>query len=92
MREKKAIYTLMTVNQGRFWLPGDTCQCLETLLFATAECVGRLLASSWWRPGMMPNMTIHKTVAYNKGLWAPMLTVPRPESPIIDKLVDENWG
>ena len=71
MREKKAIYTLVTVNQGSFWLPGGTCQCLEMLLFATTECVGRLLASSWWRPGMMPNMTIHKTVSYNKGLCGP---------------------
>lgn len=61
----------MIFNQGRFWLPGDTCQCLEMLLFATAERVGRLLASSGWRPGMKPNMTMHKTVSYNKGLRGP---------------------
>lgn len=81
----------MIFNQGRFWLPGDTCQRLEMLLFARAECVGRLLASRWWRPGMMPNMTMHKSPT-TKDYVALMLIVPQPESPIIDKLVDENWG
>lgn len=40
---------------------------------------------------MMPNMTLHKSPT-TKDYVVLMLTVPKPESPIIDKLVDENWG
>ena len=40
---------------------------------------------------MMPNMTMHKSPT-TKDYVALMLIVPQPESPIIDKLVDENWG
>ena len=59
----------------------------------SAEHGGRLLASSWWRPGMTLNILwCTKQSPTTKSSMAPMSTVPRLGSPVTDKPVHVNQG
>lgn len=81
VKSKVEIIKAVVLNQGRFWSPGNTGQCLKTFSVVTTQ--GCVADTGWWvktrDAGRHP--TKHRTAPHNKVSQPTLARAPRPRIP-----------